>query len=74
MTRLEKAKNMYPEGIVTLKGSRLVRDTRIEDCCPYYLDCGEDDLDEDTKVGTYGSIKGCRGITCEKCWDKPYVE
>lgn len=40
--------------------------------CPYFLDCGLDDLDEDTKVGDYGNIKGCRGITCERCWNKEY--
>jgi len=73
MKRLEKAYLQYPNGIVLSKGNVLISDTYITDCCPYFLDCGADDLDEDTKVGNYGHIKGCRGITCEKCWDKEYI-
>lgn len=69
MTRLEKAYEMCPDGIAyTVSGNNV----KITDCCPYFLDCGDDDLDEATKVGTYGNIKGCRGITCETCWDKEY--
>jgi hypothetical protein len=41
------------------------------ECCPAFIDCGYDDLDEDTKVGDYGKIKGCRGVTCKECWEKP---
>jgi len=71
--RLEKAYIKYPNGIV-FSSEFLKSDTYITDCCPYFLDCGNDDLDEDTKIGEYGYIKGCRGITCEKCWDKEYIE
>lgn len=74
MKRLEKAYLQYPNGIVLSKGNVLTKDMLIEDCCPYFLDCGEDDLNEETKVGEYGDIKGCRGITCEKCWDKEYIQ
>ena len=70
MKRIEKAYQDHPDGIVTPKGKVLIRDTKISDCCPYFLDCGEDDLDENSKVGDYGNIKGCRDITCEDCWDK----
>ena len=70
MKRIDMAYEQYPDRIVVEKGKVLTSDMMVEDCCPYFLDCGEDDLDEATKVGVYGDIKGCRGITCEQCWDK----
>lgn len=71
MKRIEKAYELNPDGIAyEVSGNKVY----IMDCCPYFLDCGEDYLDEETKVGDDGNIKGCRGITCEECWDKPYKE
>ena len=69
MKRLEKAYTLYPNGVVY--GDDIgVRKVSITECCPYYINCGEDDLDEQTKVGEYGDIRGCRGISCDQCWDK----
>lgn len=70
MTRYQKALGYYPEEIVTPKGKLLGKDIMIIDCCPFYLDAGMDDLDEATKVGEFGNITGCRGITCVECWGK----
>lgn len=70
MKRIEKAYMDYPNGIVLPKSNNIIKDTKIIDCCPYFLDCGEDNLDELSKVGDYGNIKGCKGITCEQCWNK----
>lgn len=70
MKRYEKALLDYPNDIVAHKTDGIIKDTKIYDCCPYYLDAGEDDLDESTRVGDYGSVTGCRGITCIECWDK----
>lgn len=67
MTRLEKARGIYKNDIVYTVWKN---DVKTFDCCPYFLDCGEDDLDTLSKVGDYGSIQGCRGITCEQCWNK----
>lgn len=72
MTRIEKALLEYPDGIVYKLEKRAIR---IIDCCPYFLlsETGDeiiDDLDEYSKVGDYGNIRGCRGITCEECWNK----
>jgi hypothetical protein len=39
-------------------------------CCPLFIDCGDDDCEDPTKIGNYGSITGCRGITCVECWNK----
>lgn len=64
MKRLEKAHIEYPDGIVVTKGNVLKCDMKILDCYPYYLDCGNDDLDEYSKIGD---------ISCEQCWDKEYT-
>ena len=74
MKRIEKAYIDYPDGVVIEKDNGLMKNSNIEDFCPYDLDCSEDVLDENTKVGEYGNIKGCRGITCEQCWDKEFTE
>ena len=70
MKRIEKAYMEFPDGIVLYKSEALTSDTKISDCCPYYIDCGKDDLDELTMVGKIGNVKGCRGLTCEQCWNK----
>jgi len=39
-------------------------------CCPFYIDCGNENMDDNTRIGKYGDVTGCRGITCKECWDK----
>lgn len=39
-------------------------------CCPSFIDCGDDDCDDKTRIEEYGSVIGCRGITCKECWLK----
>jgi hypothetical protein len=42
--------------------------------CPCDVDTSWDDVDLDTYRlsgnGHYNNESGCRGITCEECWDK----
>lgn len=71
MKRIELALKEYPDGITLHKSKGIIRDTKILDCYPYFLNCGTDDLDEDTKIGNIPNITGCRGISCKECWDKP---
>jgi len=70
MKRIEKAYQIFSDGIVLHKSNGIKDNMTIEDCCPYYLDCGTDDLNEETMVGKIGDVKGCRNIPCEQCWNK----
>lgn len=67
MTRLEKAYKEYPTGLV-YEGCTLQKFA----CCPYYLDMGEDNLDDYSVIESNNKVIGCRGITCEECWNKEY--
>lgn len=69
MTRLERAYQEYPTGLI-YEGCYL----QNLDCCPYSVDMGEDDLDKYSLVVKNNKILGCRGITCEQCWDKEFDE
>lgn len=69
MTRLEKAYKEYPTGLI-YEGCRL----QELDCCPYCIDMGEDNLDEYSVVEKNNKVIGCRGISCEECWNKEYSE
>ena len=43
----------------------------IDDYCPYEMDDSLDDFDINTYTFSDSSTgHGCRGITCEECWDK----
>lgn len=66
MTRLELAYLYHPTGVV------LGKELKIIDCCPKHLGCGLDVADKDTIVEYLGEVTGCKGITCEKCWEKEY--
>ena len=65
MTRLEMAHKKYKDGVAyTVDGNRV----EIIDTCPYFLDCGEDDLDDSTVAfNKQDKVSGCRGISCEEC-------
>ena len=39
------------------------------ECCPLFIDCGNDDCDSNTEFKTDKGF-GCRGITCAECWNK----
>jgi hypothetical protein len=69
MTRLEKAYKEYPTGLI-YEGCTL----QELECCPYCIDMGEDNLDEYSVVEKNNKVIGCRGITCEECWNKEYSE
>jgi hypothetical protein len=70
MNRIEKAlmneDNRLNNGVIE---TRYDNGNWVE-CCPKFICCGDDDCDSDTKIGDYGSVKGCRGVTCEECWVK----
>ena len=68
MTRLEKAYEKYPTGLI-YEGCTL----KNFGCCPYYLDLGNDNLDEYSTIEKDNEVIGCRGITCEECWNKEYI-
>ena len=70
MTRLEKALKDSENRQVNGDIKTMYSDGTWHSCCPAFIGCGIDDLDEDTRVGKYGSIKGCRGITCARCWSR----
>ena len=41
--------------------------------CPFFLNCGNDDCDVDSAIYkdiNCNEIVGCRGISCETCWNK----
>lgn len=69
MTRLEKAYKEYPTGLI-YEGCTL---QKLE-CCPYFIDMGEDNLDDYSVIEENNKVIGCRGITCEECWNKEYSE
>lgn len=69
MTRLEKAYQEYPNGLI-YEGCTLQK----LQCCPYFIDMGDDNMDEDTLVESREGVIGCRGITCVQCWGKQYSE
>lgn len=72
MTRYEKLKEDFKNDEWWLKDVEL--DNHLH-YCPHFLDCGEDDLEELTmKEDFNGKILGCRGISCEECWNKEYKE
>ena len=72
MTRYEKLKEDVENGEWWLTDVEL--DSYLN-YCPYFLDCGKDDMDNDTVKEVYGEMTiGCRGITCEECWNKEYKE
>ncbi len=48
-------------------------------CCPIDLNCGEEEMEFDSwfciKDKNENIVsEGCRGITCEQCWDKEYED
>lgn len=43
----------------------------VDNYCPYEMDNMLDDMDLDTyEFVDENTERGCRGITCEQCWDK----
>ena len=72
MTRAEKAlqsteNRMICGDIQTQSGGTW------DDCCPHYIDCGEDNMDDNTAMAKGVHYIGCRGITCVQCWAKEYT-
>lgn len=68
MTRLEKAYEEFPTGLI-YEGCTL----QNFDCCPYFLDLGDDNLDQYSTKEKDNEVIGCRGITCKECWNKEYI-
>ena len=71
MKRIEMAYTQYPSGLIYGGKGTGVDECRLQNygCCPYFLGLGED-LDKDTLMEKHDEIIGCRGITCQECWDK----
>ena len=71
MKRIEKAYEQCPNGIIYGGKGTSIDECRLQNygCCPHFLGLG-DDIDEFTKIGNCGDVKGCRGIKCQECWDK----
>ena len=47
----------------------------VPNCCPYQIDQSLPDVDGDTfKTSDSLNGPGCRGITCEECWDQKINE
>lgn len=69
MTRLEKAYQEYPDGVVYEINNKQVK---IHDCCPAFIDIAEEHVDPFSLICKHGDIEGCREITCEQCWNKEY--
>lgn len=47
----------------------------VENYCPSDVEQELPDLDINTyKFEDGDTQKGCRGITCEECWDKEYIK
>lgn len=43
--------------------------------CPSYVSVGGPEYDSETSnISNEGRILGCRGITCEECWNKEFGE
>lgn len=62
MTRIEKA-------LAFFKG--VSRCQIIEEYCPFEMDGSLEDYDANTYCFFDDNTeKGCRGITCEECWNK----
>lgn len=47
----------------------------IQDCCPSGYSKGANDVDRKTsEENENGDIIGCRGISCEECWNQQAKE
>ncbi|MGE5822824.1 MAG: hypothetical protein ACM31M_09650 [Nitrososphaerota archaeon] len=71
MTRIEKALLDKENREINGDIQTMYCDGTWAYCCPFYISCGSDDLDEQTvKKDHTDKILGCRGITCSECWRK----
>ena len=51
--------------------NKKLKDRIIIGSCPCYIDNELPDLDDEIKMfNSDGNIIGCRGITCEECWNQ----
>ena len=73
MTRKEKALLTSDNREVNGEIETQYVDGYWHSCCPAFIDCGDDYLDDNTIVEQQGIILGCRGITCQECWIKQYT-
>lgn len=66
MRRIDKAFEKFPGQ---------ARCEIIPTCCPYQIDHALPDYDVDTFISSDScNGPGCRGITCEECWDTELPE
>lgn len=64
MTRIEMGFKFFKD---------LIRAEITADHCPHEIDENLPDMDIRTyKLDADVCDKGCRGITCDECWDKQY--
>ena len=64
-----KENRRIDEAFKSFKGE--CRSYIIDNYCPHDIDKNLEDIDIDTYQFSDDNIeKGCRGITCEECWDK----
>jgi len=70
MTRLEELKEDIKNNRIWVKGLKLKDYLNV---CPRDVYCGDDDCDIDSAIYkdiNCNEIVGCRGISCETCWNK----
>ena len=67
MTRLEKA---YELNSKEYENKEVIE----REYCPYFLDVGSEDADDNTKVfNNNGDVIGCRDMSCKLCWNEEYI-
>lgn len=65
MRRIDKAFSVFPG---------MARCEIIPNCCPFQIDPNLPDVDGNTfKTSDTLNGPGCRGISCEECWNTQYV-
>lgn len=75
MKRIDKAYELFPDGVDLGDGVVIPKEEYVYEFCPYNL--GVDDTDSayyDNGNEKDIQDKGCRGITCEECWNKEVEE
>lgn len=70
MTRREKALLDHANRDVDGYIETMYADGTWASCCPFFIDCGNDDYDEQAAAGRNGKVRGCRDVTCVQCWSK----
>lgn len=70
MKRIDKACELFPDGVDLGDGVVVPKEEYVYEFCPYNLG-----VDDTNYTGSDGyeenlNVKGCRGVACEECWNE----